>query len=317
MTALRRRLRDLACRAGNLLIGPARVTGPPILVTGNGRSGTSWIAGTLARAEGLLYYREPCHPEINGLPPEAAHAVWAAHVPPGGRHPFLEQRLDAAFRGHFWPGSRHRLTELPARLRRRPRILVKEVAAFMSVEWAAARWGPEVLVVLRHPAACAASVRALGQDAAELARLRLLRSLPAVARAPFAPCLDRIADPLEATASAWAIRTATVLEAVARHPDWAVVRYEELAADPVAGFRRLYARFGLAWTPALAAEIAERSRRDEGGAYSTRRDAAARIHAWRDRLSAAEIARLRRLVAGFGLPVYAGEADWPRTAVPE
>mgnify|MGYP002152394745 CR=1 FL=1 len=45
--------------------------------------------------------------------------------------------------------------------------------------------------------------------------------------------LAAVASPLEAAAASWAIRTRIVLRALARHPDWLVVAYEDLARDPL------------------------------------------------------------------------------------
>lgn len=299
----------------NAAIGTGGTSGRPVFVAGNGRSGTSWIGETLGRAENVLYYREPCQPRRNGLPPDRAEAVWCRYVAPGGSDRFFESTLDAAFRGHFWPGSGHRLGAYAERLGRRPRVVVKEVAAFMSVEWVAARWDPLVLIILRHPGAYAVSVRNLDQDDAELGRLRLLRADPVLqrdhVRRGLVGHLDAVRDPLEAAVASWAIRTSVVLDAVARHPDWIVVRYEDIARDPLAAFPDLYGRLGIAWTDAIADWVRGRTSTEVAGNYSRSRNSAARIDAWRDRLSAEETRRVRRVLEPFGLPIYAEAADWP------
>ena len=80
-----------------------------------------------------------------------SQAIWCRYLRPGDRDAFFESRLGAAFRGHFWRGSGHPFAAYRARLGRSPRVIVKEVASFLSVEWVAARWNPAVLVILRHP----------------------------------------------------------------------------------------------------------------------------------------------------------------------
>jgi hypothetical protein len=301
----------------NTLIGRQATTGQPVFVTGNGRSGTSWIGETLGRANEVLYYREPCHPRANGLAGAEAERVWCRHLRPGDRDGYFEATLGAAFRGRFWPGSGYRLADYRARLGRRPRVIVKEVASFLSLEWVAARWQPAVVVILRHPGAYAASVRNLAQEALELERFALLKAEPALrprlaAWGPeVAAALAAARDPLEVSVASWAIRTRVALEARARHPDWQMVRYEAVAGDPVAEFRTLYARLGLAWAPAIEAWLRNRTSADAAGNYTTARVSAARIDAWRGQFSAAEIVRIRRMLEPFALPVYAEPADWP------
>ena len=163
---------NLGCRAGNALAGKHNVEGRPIFVTGNGRSGTTWLGETLARAPRILYYREPCHPTRNRVPEAAVDPIWSRYLKPGESDPYFEEKLGASFRGHIWRGSGLSASTFLRRLTVRPRILIKEVASFASLRWVVERWDPEVLIILRHPAAYAASVRAMKQDKAELARIR-------------------------------------------------------------------------------------------------------------------------------------------------
>jgi hypothetical protein len=311
--SVRKAVKNIPYSIANSLLGTKGTSRRPIFVAGNGRSGTSWIGETLGQAENVLYYREPCQPRRNGLRAREAEAVWSRYVPPGARDPFFEATLGAAFRGHFWPGSGHRLADYRGRLARRPQVIVKEVAAFPSTEWVVERWDPMVLIIFRHPAAYAASVRNLKQDAEELGRLRLLCAEPSLREGRLAARMRRlegIEDPLEASVASWGIRTSVVLEALGRHPDWLVVHYEDLARDPIPGFRALYAKLGLTWDGGLEAWVRGRISADSGGTYSTARLSASRIDAWRGQLSPGEIARVRRILALFELPLYAAATDW-------
>ncbi|EKE43133.1 hypothetical protein OCGS_2724 [Oceaniovalibus guishaninsula JLT2003] len=306
-------LYSLGCRVSNGVVGGGRITGRPIFVTGNGRSGTTWLGETLARAPGLLYYREPCHPERNRMPPDRIDPIWSRYLPPDGRDPYFEQRLDAAFRGHAWHGSGLKPGTILRRTVTRPRILIKEVASFVSLEWVVARWDPEVLIILRHPAAYAASVQAMDQNRQEMTRFQRLRADPYLRAGPLADLHDHLAgidDPLGAIAASWAIRTRTVMQARRqRHPDWRVIRYEDLAGNPVTEFRMLYDALGLEWSAGTERWIGERTRSD-APATATIRKSSDRIRSWKTAFSDRDIARLRAVLDPFDLPVYASDADW-------
>ena len=302
----------LGCDLGNRAVGRGRVAGRPIFVTGNGRSGTTWLGETLSRAPGVFYYSEPCHPDHTRMPPEAHDPIWSRHLRPGDGDPHFERRLGAAFAGHVWRGSGHSATAFARRMAARPRIVVKEVASFASLEWVVDRWDPDVLVILRHPGAYAASVRAIGQDPAELARFRLLRDAPSLRGelSDLGDHLARVATPLEAIVASWAIRTRVALRARERHPDWRLIHYEALAARPVERFRALYGDLGLTWTPRIEAWIRSRTETDRPGSVTVRRSSE-RIHRWRDLFDAREIASIRAVLEPFELPVYAAPEDWP------
>jgi hypothetical protein len=158
-----------------------------------------------------------------------------------------------------------------------------------------------------------ASVARLGQEEAERARLRRLTETPpgrAGALAPLRPWLQELRDPLAVAAASWAIRTAVVLDARGRHPDWHLAFYEDIARHPVARFRELYERFGLAWSPRHEAWIARKTRVAEGGRFATSRISEQHIDAWRRALDAAQLARIREVLEPFALPFYGRDEDW-------
>jgi hypothetical protein len=286
---------------------------PPVLVVGNGRSGTSWVGETLGRAQGVAYYREPCHPALHGITGDAADAVWARYVPPDGHDRFFARALGAAFAGVPGPGGDGGMRGLPARLRHPPRVVVKEVATYASLEWVARTWSPQTVVLVRHPGAYVASVLDLGRPLSEVTRLhRLLGQQGVRSRLPAELCahLDGVHDPVGAAAAAWAVRNLLTLPLLAARQDWTLVRYEDLAADPSAGFESLYAWVGLPFDDRVAEWIRSRSTVEESGAFATARVSAERIDAWRRRLGTAEVARVREVLEPCEVPVYFSPADW-------
>lgn len=285
-------------------------TGRPIFVTGNGRSGTSWIGKTLAQAPGLVYYREPCNLSLTR---DDDDTVWARYVVPGGRDELFESLLESAFRGRI-----HRHDPAPfqsaARRWRAPfRVLVKEVATFPSVEWVAQRWNPEVVLVVRHPCGCALSVENAEMGRTERARLQHLLADDERKQnhlEPYRAHLATVRTPLEVSAAIWSIKSLIVARAHARHPEWRLVRYEELCDDPLGGFRALFRSLALDWTSAVEAWTTETTRASSAGTFSTSRVSAQQRDAWRRAMTARQIAEVRRIVEPFGFPELATEADW-------
>jgi len=93
-------------------------------------------------------------------------------------------------------------------------------------------------------------------------------------------------------------------------PTIQMVRHEDLAADPVPGFRRLYERLGLEYTSRAEQAILESSRPDNPTELSRQRvhsvkmDSRSSLQNWKRRLSTEEVARVRQLTDGVWQTYY-------------
>lgn len=308
-----RLLKNTSYRIANAAVGSQTTSGRPIFIAGNGRSGTSWLGATLGLADNTLYYREPCHPERNGHRCDAADQIWSQHVLPGEDNPFFAGKLDQAFQGWFWRGSGFKITDYVHRIGRRPRIIIKDVATFSSTTWVADRWDPDVVLIFRHPGAYAASVRRLDQNNRELNRMRLLLQNPyvrgSISDTTYESCVA-ITDPLAASIASWALRTRLVFDDIKTHPNWHLIHYEELAADPVSMFQALYEDLGLEWTDKIAQTIKATSNANADGKFSTSRVSLTRINGWKKELTSDDVATVRRTLDLFDMPIYAAPSNW-------
>jgi hypothetical protein len=201
--------------------------------------------------------------------------------------------------------------------RARVRLVWKSVVATTHLP-AYARLMPEArcILILRHPGGQIDSEergRTHGYlEAAEGSPAEHLRWLlePVVASglgARLGLTYDDIerAEPWEQAVYAWAFVNEFAIEGIADLRNCRVVRYEDVAADPEAMARELFAFAQLEWDPQTAAFIAASAR---GGAgrrsayFGLYRDSRAEIDKWRQRLSAERAARLgaiaRRFAAG-------------------
>ena len=93
-------------------------------------------------------------------------------------------------------------------------------------------------------------------DPADLERLRTQWGIPA-------PPAEPVADTM------WplAVLEPVMVEVVARHPQWVVVRYQDILDDPLAAFRSMTERVGLPWNE--AAEDLVRASDAPGRRYET------------------------------------------------
>ncbi|MFC4534247.1 sulfotransferase family protein [Sphaerisporangium dianthi] len=247
----------------------------PILVTGLPRSGTSWAGKMLTAGGGAVYVNEPLNPQrppgrspgvLNATVDHRFQYICRANEDPW-RRAFadtvaLRYRYAAELRRNRSPGDLARLAKNASaftlgRLLRR-RALLDDPFALFSAGWFAERLGCRVVLLVRDPASLVASWRRLGWTIHPhelLEQPLLLRDHPVVERLrPLAGSGDHIAK----IAALWAVAREVAEELCAAHPAIRVVSYERLAADPLAGYRDLYAWCGLPWT-AVAARHVERA----------------------------------------------------------
>ncbi|MFI6296067.1 sulfotransferase [Nonomuraea sp. NPDC050790] len=241
----------------------------PILVTGLPRSGTSWVGKMLAAGGEVVYVNEPLNPQH---PPGRCPGVLRAQVThrfqyicddnatdwlPAFRDTVrLRYRFLAELRANRSPYDLARMIRYGTafthgRLTGR-RALLDDPFAVLSAGWFARRLGCRVIALVRDPVAFAASWHRLGWTVYfhELLEQPLLaRDHPQVEELrPLIGSQDRLAK----AAALWRF-TRNVLN---RTPDILQVSYDDLATDPVKGFRALYSYTGLTWTPSAEQRIA-------------------------------------------------------------
>jgi hypothetical protein len=289
---------------------PGRGEGNPILVTGSHRSGTTWLANMLSLADGTLMAHEPFNIEpwayslgglaehwfayAPGLPQDAALEAFGA---------VLDRRARRAFLKSQW---QHWLPPL-----RRGRLVIKDPIAALSSEWLARNHDLEVVVVVRHPLAFAASLKRLGWTRPFghfLVQERLMEDHLGPYRAEIE---DAPRDVVGQAALLWKCLYGTLSTYLARNPGWHVRSHEELSADPAGGLRGLYQALGLEWTAGVQDGVARHTRSGNpvsaprGRVHQLRRDSAASVSQWKGILTAGEVARVQQMtrpVSGLYYP---------------
>ncbi len=281
----------------------------PIFIVGHGRSGTSWIGRTLSVAARVIYYYEPCSPVITG---HGDLATWFRYLRIGERDTLFEHAFDSAFGGlpfgygwHWgfynrpWPNYQ---------------IIVKDVASLMSIEWVADRYDPEMMIIVRHP--CATILSEIDKETPIQHSLEVLlnqQNLFEDHLEPYRTHIENARTPLEILATIWATRYRVVVNALAKHPDWPILYYEDLCHDPLSEFRKLYDHFDLPWTDRVAKYVQKTSTTEVPGRYSGVRVSAKQLDKWKAKMTQEQVDTVRRCIEVFELPFYQGNNNWEIT----
>ena len=302
-----------------------------ILLAGVPRSGTSWTGQALGATPGTRYVDEP-----DGFRDAYAFEVMMgvgenAHLEPGAVAPEYRRLWAGAFAGGVRaPGLRARFAEwtyhragTPARrLARRGgpvspwlraarrtavppvadpaarNVVVKSVQCSLSVEWLAHEFGPQVVVLFRHPLNTIASWRDMGFVASVDRNPREHAVLTGIAATQWGvepPPPD--APELAHHAFEFGVLTNALADAAARHPDWVVARHEDLCVDAPTRLRALAERLDLGWGDAAERFVRESDR--DGAGFATTRVARDLPEAWRDRLTAEDVDAVLDVLRGF------------------
>jgi hypothetical protein len=307
----------------------ARARHRPILVTGGHRSGTTWVGKMLALAPGVGYIHEPFNPTtpvgVSGARfPRFFEYVCAENEGDYGRQlertlafryntarqlAALRSPVDVARTAADWIRfARARATGA--------RPLVKDPIALFSSEWLADRFGMDVLVLIRHPAAFASSLIRLGWRH----RFESFLEQPLLMEHHLHPFEDEIrrhagreTDVLAQAVLLWRIIYEVVDTFRRRRPDWSFARHEDISREPASSFGRVYEQLGLEYTEAarqaIRSSTSAANPAEASDVHGTRLDSEANISSWKRRLSPEQIALVRRETEDLASRFYS-DADW-------
>ncbi len=314
----------------------------PIVIVGLPRSGTTWTMRALGSAAGTATILEPDNEDKYPASIHAKRKVGRYPVlHPGDRAPAYrklwewilqgahEDRRSRLARHLLGPGAVSRIhqgrsdpvTWLAATVAREPhparavpeagdgpRIVAKSIHAQLAVEWLAAEFDIEVVLLLRHPANVLASWMELNLKDARNSTLEIRPEIRSRYLEPWGVPLPG-PDPIERMSWRIGLLIAAIEDASARHPGWHLRSHEQLCADPAGEFQRLYADLGLEWgTPTEAFLEAHNA---PGAGFAVKRVAAELSDSWQRRLTDDQVATLRRVLQGFPIATW-GDRDFER-----
>jgi hypothetical protein len=303
----------------------------PILVTGAHRSGTTWVGKMLAADPQVAYISEPLNvlhrPGVMQVPT----TQWYTYIcdENEGRflssfremlrfqyHPWLEVKSLRTLKDflRMWRDWR---TFLEGRLLSRL-PLIKDPFAVFSTEWFANNLDCDVVIVVRHPAAVASSLVRLGWDfdfSDLLNQPLLMRDWLEPFRGDMEAMVDSIQDVIAQSCLLWRMVYQVVDNLRARHPEFLIIRHEDVSLDPLASFEQLYQDLDLNYSHSVEQKIINSSSarnpkevsRQE--VHSVLVDSRANLENWKKHLTTADIERVRNLTGDVASLFYS-DADW-------
>lgn len=134
--------------------------------------------------------------------------------------------------------------------------VIKDPTGTLLTEYLYVHFGVKPVVVIRHPASFIASLRRAGwwpdvhkilDDQPLLAQDHLNGSLHT--------WFNENNDEIQNAAAHWRLLTQVVLNQAKKYGDWHLVKLEELSANPVEEFRKLYGELELPWSASVEKKI--------------------------------------------------------------
>lgn len=296
----------------------------PILVTGSHRSGSTWVGKMLSLSPKVSYIHEPFNP---GYPPNAhTFKYWFQYVrnddPESGKYkqfidhilhfkyPFLTSLKYAKSIDDFKMIIKRNLQFLSYRNKTTP--LLKDPIALFSAEWLSKTFNTQNVIVIRHPAAFAGSLKRknwkfpfshfLKQEALMTNYLKPFRD-----EIKFHTLKEQ--DIIEQASLLWKIFHHVILTYKKNYPNWIFLKHEDLSKDPVKRFEELYGQLDIRFSSKLSHKILEYSGQTnqvspEKGRELLRRDSESNIMSWKARLNSKEIKQIRQNVEEISSQFY-------------
>jgi hypothetical protein len=196
------------------------------------------------------------------------------------------------------------------------RPLLKDPFAVFSCPWFSQRLDCQIVITVRHPAGFASSLKRLGWsfDFSNLLDQPLLMRDYLEGDRSLMQQVDR-GDIVSQAALLWRLIYRIVHLYQQQYADFQVIRQEDLALDPVAGYRSLYASLGLGFTARTEKIILNSSSSDNPSeparnkVYSVKLDSRTSINNWKKRLDPSEADRIRRITDGVS-QLYYPDDSW-------
>jgi hypothetical protein len=291
-----------------------------IVVTGQARSGTTWLAEML---RSLPNYKCMNEPLSTGSNPEVGRNGFDGRncLAPGDRLPEFEAYMERILTGQMYKSWLWRfeadngVQRLAEQLSNR-KLVVKFIRARRMVQWLPDRFDVRGAVhIIRHPCAVVASMREMKWY--RQGKLRefhgdsmvdqvIISPIPDSVRSKFDPVLQGIDTNEEVLAARWCLDHYFLFHHHATdgngHP-WILTSYERLLTEAEQELKRIVGAFG--------EKVPDRMREQfdvpsSSAASSLETDRIQRqLSKWRDKLDAEQIEDILRVVDEFGLDFYA------------
>jgi len=298
----------------------------PILLTGSHRSGSTWVGRMIAVSPSIAYIHEPFNikhpPGICG----AEFDYWFTYVCKSNELQFYhhikntlnfkyqllkEIKVRSGLRSYLgmlkeqYRFSKNRI------LNKRP--LMKDPIAIFSADWLAKSFDMDVLVLIRHPAAFAGSLKKANWKHPFdhfLKQPLLMEHHLSEFETEIKEFVKNDKDIIEQAILLWNLVHYMILQYKEKHPEWIFVKHEDILANPISEFEMIFRKLNLEFTPKVKKTIEEFSittNKDEQSLL--KRNSKSNIWSWKERLTTDEINLIREKTYTIAKHFYS-EDDW-------
>ena len=300
----------------------------PILVTGSHRSGSTWVGQMIAMAPMVGYIHEPFNirhrPGICG----ARFKNWFTYICDSNA-PVYYDHLKKCFEFKYQFSKQLKTTKNPKNVVRlaidssrfsinrmlKKRPLVKDPIAIFSAGWLAKTYGMDVIVMIRHPAAFAGSLKQANWPHPFhhfLNQPLLMKNCLSDFEAEIQEFSREEKDLIDQSILLWNLIHYAILKYKKAYPEWYFVRHEDISANPAAEFRTLFQQVNLDYPRSIQHKIMKFSSSKSTGhdeTHSIMRDSKENIWKWKKILSDEEIDRVRKGTIHLAGNFYE-DGDW-------
>ena len=191
-------------------------------------------------------------------------------------------------------------------LHKRP--LVKDPIAIFSAEWLASAFNMDVVVLIRHPAAFAGSLK----KAKWTHPFRDFSEQPLLMTQHLSNYKEEInryarneTDVINQAILLWNLIHYMIIKYQKNHNDWIFVRHEDLSEDPKIAFKNIYDKLNIAYSSDIERKLLKFSFSED--AEGLKRDSKSNILSWKDRLTEDEIKRIKNGTSELANTFYPDE----------
>ncbi|MEM8805218.1 MAG: sulfotransferase [Cyanobacteria bacterium P01_G01_bin.38] len=305
-----------------------------ILVTGAHRSGTTWVGQMIAQSSKVHYIQEPFN--IDNPPGKgicgAKFNHWYTQITPEDENLYYKPLKKTISLSYDLLGqlldrtSRKNLRRVLSEYKQfscskfsNKIALLKDPLALFSAEWLFEKFKTKNIVLIRHPAAFASSLKRQGWDF-DFSHFTSQCHLLNHPSFPFREDVHGYAQGprkniVEQSILLWKVIHARILYYRQKHPDWLFVRHEDISTQPIEGYAKIFKYLGLEFSAAIQDTVADYSSSKnsveamDGATHTLRRNSRANVKTWQTRLSEAEVCSIYDGVKEISSHFYV-ESDW-------
>ena len=309
------------------------MSGKAILITGSHRSGSTWVGKMLSQSPEIVYIHEPfsvTYPPGSGIC-AAKFDYWFSYVTHENEANYYQSIKDTINFSYNIPaalksaGSNKRILRIFIESQKYLRYslsnlrpLLKDPIALFSANWLASRFDMDVVVLVRHPAAFVSSLKLKNWTfpfSHFLEQPLLMRDSLYPFEMEIRAHAKEEKDVVDQAILLWKIFHHRILEYKKKHESWIFVRHEDLSLDSIIGFKSLFDSLKLEFTPQIIETIKDYSSSHNptearvDTTHTLKRNSQSNIKNWKNRLTQAEVERIRNQVEYISKEFYSDQ-DW-------